>query len=324
MIRAVWLTLSIVFCCSMATFAQTPMSPEQSPEGLVQDCGQEAHWDPAIRRCRRNVPLKPLQGNILPPPPGVIVLHPGGRREQAATCPEGFEEKNVQGWRFCVDQKNPESIPLLMMPPVAGIPFETAQKIAERHADELQKLSGVETVIFGLDGIIVETDNPAVVPPNVEGVPVKTRPPRKRKFLNHSENSALNPLNGGVVTSDANARGSGTLTGVVLSHGKPWLVVPSHLFSQPINNTTNPPGRCSTDSICSPPPGQPPPLGASILNSCPHYATTQDSLYQPSWFASNRRRVGYAPRWTKNDGNVLSPTADVGAAFMDNKLQLRF
>jgi hypothetical protein len=115
----------------------------------------------------------------------------------------------------------------------------------------------------------------------------------------------------------SNARGSGTLTGVVLSDGKPWLVTAAHLISRAINNTQNPPGLCSTVSICPPPAGQPPPLGASILNNCPHY-TIQDQLFQPSWFSSNRRSIGTVPRWTQNSGNLFQATADVAAAFMDN------
>lgn len=318
MFRIIWLSLSIVLCCSIAAVAQIPTTSGQSAESFVQDCGQEAHWDPKIQRCKRNVPLSSPQGKLLSPPLGVIVLHPGGVREQADSCPTGFEEKAAAGWRFCVDSKNPEEIPPLMIPPVAGIPYETVKEITARHTAELLKLPGVTTIMLGADGIIVETDNPSIVPQSVEGVPVKTQPSQKRRFLNHSQNSPLNPVNGGVVTSDSNAKGSGTLTGVVLSQGKPWLVTAAHLISRPLNSNPNPPGLCSIDSTtCPPPSGTPPALGASILNSCPHNST-QDQLFQPSWFASNRRSIGYVPRWSKNDGFVFHPTADVAAAFMDD------
>jgi hypothetical protein len=111
---------------------------------------------------------------LLPPPDGVIVLKPGKVREQAEACPEGFEEvEGYGGWRFCVDPHNPEPIPPLWSPPIAGIPFEEAEKILARHQQALIRLSGVGGVGLGSEGIEVEADDPAAVPSNVEGLPIK-------------------------------------------------------------------------------------------------------------------------------------------------------
>jgi len=73
----------------------------------------------------------------------------------------------------------PPYIPRLAVPgqPIAGIPFEEALKIYERHEEELRKLPGSISVSFYADGIVVETANPEVVPAAVEGLPVIPVPP---------------------------------------------------------------------------------------------------------------------------------------------------
>jgi hypothetical protein len=199
-------SLFLAYAVAQQAADPLPTETEHAPDAVEQNCGQEAHWDPKIQRCRRNVPLKPSQTKLLPPPAGVIVLRPGGKREEAEICPIEFEEKTVQGWRFCVDPENPEEIPLLMVPPVEGIPYDTVQQIVKRRGAELRNLPGVDNVILGPEGIIVETDNPAAVPQSIEGVPIKTVPRQKRKFQSHSQNFTFNPIDGSVVISDSNGR----------------------------------------------------------------------------------------------------------------------
>jgi hypothetical protein len=63
-----------------------------------------------------------------------------------------------------------------MEPPIAGIPYEKALEILERHQDELMELPGVGAVGMGADGIEVNTNNPAAVPADIEGLPVKVLP----------------------------------------------------------------------------------------------------------------------------------------------------
>lgn len=119
----------------------------------------------------------------LPPPPGFIVLRPGGIQERADTCPEDFaEQKDSHGWRFCVDPQNPPSLPPLWVPPIAGIPQEECLKILERRRGELSQLPGVHVLGLGLDGILVEADDPSVVPASVEGLPIKIEPRIPKSF----------------------------------------------------------------------------------------------------------------------------------------------
>lgn len=119
------------------------------------------------------VKIKPLP--VLPPPNGVIILRPGGLQEQAAACPSGFTEAPTFGWRFCINPEQPEPIPLLMEPSIAGISYSKAAAILERHREELLKLPGVQGVGLGAEGISVWTDNPAILPSQLEGLPVKVR-----------------------------------------------------------------------------------------------------------------------------------------------------
>ena len=140
-----------------------------------QQCGPEAHWDATLRRCRQHTPLASS------PPPGVIVLRPGGRREPAETCPEGFIEQIAKGWRFCLDPQHLEPVSPLMAPPIAGIPYAEALKIMQRHREELVTLPGVKAVGLGRKGLYVEADNPAVLPAKVEGLPLEVHPWRPRK-----------------------------------------------------------------------------------------------------------------------------------------------
>ena len=135
----------------------------------------------------------------LPPPPGVIVLQPSHfyAREQpcpptfvrwweaghyvcypqAETCPASFKEWKNYGWRFCFGPTPPTEIPMIMVPPIAGIPYYEVLAIYERQRGALGRLPGV-CVVSGRsriwlqsDGIHIQTRNPSVVPEKIEGVP---------------------------------------------------------------------------------------------------------------------------------------------------------
>jgi hypothetical protein len=192
---------------------------------------------PGEGRCRRTNPSvadpkdspKP---KLLPPPSGVIVLKPGKVREEAESCPTGFEEvEGYGGWRFCIDPQKPEPLPPLWSPPINGIPFEEALAILERHTPEFAKLPGIESVGLGADGIHIYTSNPEVVPKAVEGMPIIVYPATrgKIKLLSHTYNTPIRPLHGAVFILN-HPDGPGVLTGVALSEGKPWLIFPAHLL----------------------------------------------------------------------------------------------
>src|SRR5205814_2400986 len=174
--------LVVAFVWSWMLLPAWAEGPQQEGIGPPpeQQCGPYAHWDAAAGRCRRDSLLPDSRipsslPKLLPPPPGVIILQPGGVREQADSCPKRFKEiVEMGGWRFCVDPEHPETIPPLMAPPIAGIPYEEALAILERHREEIMRLPGVQSIGMGAEGIRVYTDNPAVLPPEVEGLPIKS------------------------------------------------------------------------------------------------------------------------------------------------------
>lgn len=276
-----------------------PLAPQEREE-LVPErpCGSYAHWDAVQKRCVRDAfppgGQLPPSSQFLPPPQGVIVLHPGGKREPATTCPEGFQEHvSLGGWRFCIDPAQPEPIPPLMAPPIAGIPFEKAQEILERHQQALRQLPGVKAVGLGVDGIYIQTENPAILPAEVEGLPVKAIPPLgPAKSLSHSWNMRVRPLHGGVAVSNVIG---GTLTAVGLSQGQPWLIFPTHLLQ-----------NCQMVSPC-------PPGTTQFLAHCTHYGGTR-TIVQPPFTVPEL--VGFVPRWDPLNG--VTDSTDVAAAFMDN------
>ena len=110
---------------------------------------------------------------VLPPPDGVLVLQENGEWEEAPTCPSGLQEFERFGWRFCLGGGN-FTIPNLMEPHIAGIPFTEAQAILDRHQEELFTLPGVYSVGLGAEGISVRTAIPEIVPAQVEGLPIIT------------------------------------------------------------------------------------------------------------------------------------------------------
>ena len=118
----------------------------------------------------------------LPAPPGVIVLGPNDKREHRPDlqeCPAGYREHEKYRWRFCNPRDKPQVIPTDMMtPPIAGIPYEEAKAIHNRHKKELIQLPGATSVGLTAEGIVVETDQPGLVPSTLEGLPVQTKPSR--------------------------------------------------------------------------------------------------------------------------------------------------
>ncbi|MGE0682675.1 MAG: hypothetical protein AB7P69_17455 [Candidatus Binatia bacterium] len=96
----------------------TTESGKEKGVPLEAPCGPEAYWDAELGHCQRHETVTVPDPNLLPPPPGVTILRPDKTREQAETCPEGFQEHMSLGnWRFCLDPSNPEPIPPLMVPP---------------------------------------------------------------------------------------------------------------------------------------------------------------------------------------------------------------
>lgn len=175
------------------TFPRIPEPQKQIDLPPGQQCPPDTQWNAEWGRCVRNSPFTIPSLELLPPPPGVIILRPGKVREQADSCPEGFEEaRGENDWRFCIDPQHPEPIPPLMVPPIAGIPYEEALAILERHRAELMQLPGVEAVGMGVEGIVVETENPAVLPLDVEGLPIKPTPPiRATRGANHAVDNPI-------------------------------------------------------------------------------------------------------------------------------------
>ncbi len=153
----------------------------------------------------------------LPPPPGVIVLRPDGPDPQPALshCPPGYTEQQKYRWRFCNSPANPQPIPTsLMIPPVAGVPYTRAEAIFQRQ--DFMQLPGVQSVGLGVDGLVVQTSEPALIPSTFEGLPVRTEKPEGVPQLdNHTLTKAPSVLTGGVAISPASGPGGGTLGGFV-------------------------------------------------------------------------------------------------------------
>lgn len=186
----------------LQSWAQGPLPLPDRPKVIdpsTQPCPPGTFRAPGEGRCQYiNPPPTPEEPEVelLPPPPGVIVLKPGKVREQAEACPEGSQEvKTYNDWRFCLAPGVSQAdIPPLWAPPIAGIPYEKALEIHYRHVDELSKLPGVDSVGLRRDGIHVSTSNPAVVPSEVEGLPIIVDPPEgPKKALSHTYNTDARP-----------------------------------------------------------------------------------------------------------------------------------
>jgi len=254
----------------------------------------------ALPTTLEGIPVRLIPIDVFPPPPGVIVLKPGGKRESADKCPTGYDETSLYGWRFCYAHGNPETIPGVMMPPIGGIPSEEAYKILERHRGELMALPGVGAVGMGATGISIETDNPSILPKDVEGLPLEIRPMRKGVYRqsSHTATTVVRPLRGGIGIGLSNA-GSGTLTGMAYSGGGLWLIFPAHLLAA---------NQCNFDSPCP-----------STLDTClVRYKSTNATVNQPFSFPAPTQKIGQVVRWTNNQPGTS--VYDVAAAWMDNDL----
>ncbi|MBM4257439.1 MAG: hypothetical protein FJ147_16285 [Deltaproteobacteria bacterium] len=226
------------------------------------------------------IPVKVDIIQVLPPPPGVIVLKPGGIREplkDATSCPSGFEEHRRYRWRFCQPTNDFQPFPLDIMrpphPPIAGIPYEKAQDIIQRHFEFFRNLPGIRGFTLRKDGIAVESTQPELVPKEVEGLPVYLEPVQSIKESSHTATSpAIRPVVGAIATDDPawpcdpvthlpNSLG-GTLGGIVLVDGKPWGPTAAHVLYS-----------CSTTATCPPCdlPDNCPPNAVSSMSLCPHY-----------------------------------------------------
>jgi len=143
------------------------------------------------------VQIKPAPPH-LPPPPGVIVLKPDGIQEHLPdvdACPEGYKEERLYRWRFCQSLYGvPQPIPALMAPPIAGIPHDKAEAIFKRHVDEIRALPGVTGAGLGAEGITIYTSHPELALTEIEGLPVKTAPPRRFRPTNHTSTTKTNPF----------------------------------------------------------------------------------------------------------------------------------
>lgn len=229
---------------------------------------------------------------VLPPPPGVIVLRPDGSREQASECPDGYREETDHTWRFCVLPTRKGPLPPMMAPPVAGVPYEDAQKIVERHQDELMALPGVSSVGLGKEGIYIEIKGPSILPQEVEGLPFEIHPYGSLRIPDgHTFATEVRPTHAGIAVGAPSPFGGGTLTAAAFNGGM-WLVFPAHLFSN----------KCANPSPCTEP----------KLRSCVH-RYTGDFLKQPPISGPT---VGRIVKWTP-----LVPFTnvhDVAAAWLDN------
>lgn len=239
--------------------------------------------------------IKPVY--VLPPPSGVIVLQPGGKKEQLDACPSEYRETKSYGWRFCIHEAHPEPIPgPLMSPPINGIPYETALEIMTRHQAELSALPGVHGVGMGANGIYIEADNPSILPKEIEGLPLEVHPWRgPGKTTNHSRSSSLRPVGGalGIAVGSSSSSVGGTLAAAAFDCGI-WLIFPAHVI----------PG-CNSSPPCS-----------SALSGCENrYASTNRLLFQPSGATA---KIGEVVRWTPivENGDSL----DAAAAWLDSDI----
>ena len=167
-----------------------------------EKCGPYEDWDFWFSKCFvYEASLIPrleystqVSRYLLRPPEGVIVLHPDGSREEAAVCPPEFdEETRVNGWRFCRDPEHYTSIPRMWNPPINGIPYEEVEEIFEDHQAALMAIDGVTGAGPSLRYILVKTDQPELVPEDIEGIPVRTLPPFVWELLSHTTTSPLRP-----------------------------------------------------------------------------------------------------------------------------------
>jgi hypothetical protein len=303
--RAVLLMLGLSVASSSPfalSFAQQVPSLGGGPP---YECAPGSHIDPETKACIRNDFEQLDKRGVLPAPSGVTILRPGGGREQAASCPSEYKEQKARGgWRFCVDPRQPEPIPSIMFPPIAGIPYEEAQKIVERHRAELMALPGVSLMGLGERGIVVETTNPSVVPKTIEGLPVEVwlfPKDGRRQFTTHTLNGTLRPIVGGSIFGiprpppNQNESFSGTLTAVAFETGM-WLIFPAHIMIE----------QSCTSSPC--------PLQIPLRQCLNRYGDNNPRVDQPADIS----RVGWVTKWTPFPNSSNQIAYDLAAAWMDS------
>jgi hypothetical protein len=141
----------------------------------------------------------------LPAPKGVVVVFDDGTykiREHQQKCERPYHiERRHYRWRFCTSESQSYLPTRIMIPPVAGIPFEKAKEIYLRHAEWLYNLPGVTHMELNNKGIVVGTSQPEQLPSDIEGLPVIIEKPRPKNIIdgadNHTSNSSVAPLQGG-------------------------------------------------------------------------------------------------------------------------------
>lgn len=260
----------------------------------------------ALPKKIEGVPVELVIEYALPPPPGVTILKPGGKRESADRCPPEYQETMEQGWRFCIDPSNPEPIPAIMFPPrppIAGIPYEEALKILDRRTD-LALIPGVISIRLGDDSLIIETSgDPAILPKEVDGLPVKIqiRPSGFPRTNSHRINEPpVRPLMGALPISvdPTSVYRTTTLHLGGFSCGL-WLIFPAHVLTG---------DQCTRPSPCT----QPLEQCLNRYKSVPAY--NDITMRQPFFNA----QIGQVVKWTPIGTNEASH--DVAAAWMDNDM----
>jgi len=238
---------------------------------------------------------------VLPPPPGVIVVKPGGEYFRADACPPGNIETEHLRWHFCLDANRPEAIPAVMIPPIAGIAYEEAFKILDRYRAELQALPGVGAVGMGGKGIAIDAKDPSVLPKEVEGLPVEARPFVEEilQDKSHTTTGTWRPIRGALsmgIWNRSQEVGVGTTTGVVYEGGGMWLIFPAHLI--PLPECSNPNYYCSAPSL------------SECRDRYPKSAPFVSIAYTPAM------RAGNVVKWTPIASG--SNDRDVAAAWIDD------
>jgi hypothetical protein len=182
-----------VWVRSMGMFFENPAVLVAFPSLTTGEIIVETEHPASVPRAIEGVPVKVMQPKVLPPPPGVILLHLDGeieRREDLRACPSGFSEYSRYRWRFCQLPDDAQPIPMdLFTLPIGSMPFTEARKISARHYDRLVKLPGVTSVSLQTEGLLVRTSQPELVPPAIEWLPVKTAPADEPGYSTSTEPS---------------------------------------------------------------------------------------------------------------------------------------
>ena len=184
--------------------------PSDWPDGV--------EWPPAALKelFHPTVPLPPL-------PP----LPPLSEEKAPGQCPP--DKHWGPGPDGCVD-----GAPNMGVTETAGIPYEEALAIFERHQDELFGIPGLMGGGLGIKGIYLAVlPTHGNVPAAVEGLPIQTEPYLQPRLMRHTEATRVRPFHGGVLSRPiaSTLRADWTMTTVVLAHGDPWIIFAAHCLS---------------------------------------------------------------------------------------------